>query len=502
MASATANLLTRPASELAGLVRAGEVAARELIEATLERVEALNQGVNAFTALDGERALASAELVGAGDERPFAGVPIAIKDLFTPMKDFRQTNCSALLAGGAPATFDHNVVSRIKAAGFVIVGTTNSPEFGILPVTEPRLNGPTRNPWDPERTPGGSSGGAAAAVASGMVPLAQGSDGGGSLRTPASCCGLFALKPSRGRISMAPALGESYLATPGVLTRTVADSAALLDILGGYEPGDASWAPEPGQSFLAACARDPGRLRVGLYTGSPLGSEIDPLCIQAAKEAAELLCTLGHEIVETPLLDMHELMPMFTAMWAVHIAGAIALTAMLAGTAPSEEHVEPLSWALFQQGAATSALELMAITVRLQAVSRQLVAMFADFDVLLTPSLGQRPVRIGEIDACSQEPMADFEASARFAPYGAIWNVTGQPAMTVPLYDGADGLPLTVQIVGRPAEEATLLSLAGQLEAACPWAQRLAPSPVSSEQQPPALRQAQPKQQTTTPPTP
>ena len=469
------DLLTRPATELAGMIRDGEVSSRELTEGVFERIEALNPRVNAFTALDADRALDDADQVAAGDPRPFAGVPIAIKDLFTPIKGFRQTNCSELLAGGAIAEFDHNVVARIREAGFVIVGVTNSPEFGILPVTEPRLNGPTRNPWDLERTPGGSSGGAAAAVAAGMVPLAHGSDGGGSIRIPSACCGLFGLKPSRGRISTAPALGDHFLATDGVLTRSVADSAAMLDVLAGYVPGDATWAPPPDEPFIAAAAREPGRLRIALYTGSPIGSEIDPIAVQGAEEAAQLLSSLGHEIVEAPSLELPELLPLFTVLWASTVAGSVMLTAILAGAEPTEASVEPLSWTLFQQGMNTNSVELQGAIVGLQAAARRIVTQFGDFDVMLTPSLGQRPVAIGDIDACSEDPMADFGDSAVFTPYTAIWNVTGQPAMTVPLYDGPDGLPLTVQVVGRPVSEPTLLSLAAQLEAAQPWAERLSP---------------------------
>jgi amidase len=474
------DLLTRPATELAGLISDGEVTSRELTEAVFERIEALNPRVNAFTALDADRALLAADDVVASDPRPFAGVPIAIKDLFTPIAGFRQTNCSELLADGAIAEFDHNVVSRIRAAGFVIVGVTNSPEFGILPVTEPRLNGPTRNPWNLERTPGGSSGGAAAAVASGMVPLAHGSDGGGSLRIPSACCGLFAIKPSRGRISVAPALGDHFLATDGVLTRTVADSAAMLDLLAGYVTGDATWAPPPDEAFAAAAAREPGRLRVALYRGSPVGSEIDPVAVRAAEDAAQLLSSLGHEIVEAPPLELPELLPAFTVLWAAVVAGSVMLTALLAGAEPTPTNIEPLSWALFEEGMNTNSVQLQGTLVGLQAAGRRIVEQFDDFDMMLTPSLGQRPVAIGEIDACSTDPMADFAASAAFTPYTAIWNVTGQPAMTVPLYQGDDGLPLTVQIVGRPVAETTLLSLAAQLEAALPWAERL--SPLAAEQ--------------------
>ena len=469
------DLLTRPATELAALIRDGELTSRELTEAVFERIEALNPRVNAFTALDADRALESADQVVAGDPRPFAGVPIAIKDLFTPIKGLRQTNCSELLSAGAIAEVDHNVVARLRGAGFVIVGVTNSPEFGIVPVTEPRLNGATRNPWNLERTPGGSSGGAAAAVAAGMVPVAHGSDGGGSIRIPAACCGLFGLKPSRGRISVAPGLGDQFLATDGALTRSVADTAAMLDVLAGYVTGDATWAPPPSEPFAAAAGREPPRLRVGLYTGSLIGSEIDPTCARAAEDAARLLSSLGHEIVEARPLELPELLPMFTVLWAATVAGSVMLTAMLAGREPTEANIEPLSWALFRQGMETNAVQLMGATVALQAASRKLVGQFDEYDVMLTPALGQRPVAIGEIDACSDEPLADFAACAEFTPYTAIWNVTGQPAMTVPLYQGDDGLPLAVQIVGRPVSEMTLLSLAAQLEAAQPWTDRLSP---------------------------
>jgi amidase len=469
------NLLTRPAIELAGLIRSREITSRELTEAVLARIEALNPRVNAITALDADRALEAADGVAAGDPRPFAGVPIVIKDLFTPIKGFRQTNCSELLSEGAIADADANAVARVRDAGFVIVGTTNSPEFGILPVTEPRLNGPTRNPWNLERTPGGSSGGAAAAVAAGMVPLAHGSDGGGSIRIPAACCGLFGLKPSRGRISLAPALGDNLLVTDGVLTRTVADTAAMLDLLSGYVTGDATWAPPPDEPFAVAASREPGRLRVGLATASPIGSEVDATSVRAAEDAARLLSSLGHEIVAAQPLELPELLPLFTVLWAATVAGSVMLTAMLAGREPTQANIEPLSWALYQQGIATNAVQLMGAIVGLQAAARSIIAQFEDFDVMLTPALGKRPVRIGEIDACSENPMADFAASAAFTPYTALWNVTGQPAMTVPLYQGDDGLPLAVQIVGRPVSETTLLSLAAQLEAAQPWADRLSP---------------------------
>ena len=257
------DLMFRPASELAGMVRAGEVSSRELVELSLARIEELNPQLNAFVEVDPERALAAAAEVGAGDERPFAGVPIAIKNN-RALKDWRYTNGCTLMKDFI-APYDHSVVARLKRAGFVIVGTTTLPEYGILPVSEARIFGPTRNPWDLERTPGGSSGGAAAAVASGMVPVAHGNDGGGSIRIPAACCGLVGLKPARGRISAAPDMGDSSLGIDGVLTRTVADTAAILDVLAGYEPGDATWAPPPAEPFALSAGSDggpPTRLRI------------------------------------------------------------------------------------------------------------------------------------------------------------------------------------------------------------------------------------------------
>ena len=237
------DLMFRGALELAGMVRAGEVSSRELVTVSLERIEELNPALNAFVDVDEEGALATAGAIGARDPRPFAGVPVAIKNN-RAVAGLRLTNGCALMAENI-ARYDHNVTRRLRAAGFVIVGTTTLPEYGILPVSEARIFGPTRNPWDLERTPGGSSGGSAAAVSSGMVPVAHGNDGGGSLRIPAACCGLVGLKPSRGRISAAPELGESALTTDGMLTRTVADTAAILDVLAGYEPGDATWAQRP-----------------------------------------------------------------------------------------------------------------------------------------------------------------------------------------------------------------------------------------------------------------
>src|SRR5688572_26649020 len=272
------DLMLKPVHELAAHVRGGEISAREVVSAALERIDDLDERINAFVEVDAERALEAADTIQPGDERPFAGVPIAIKSN-VPVAGMCMNFGSKFLSGHRP---DHNayLVRRLRDAGFVIVGTTNMPEFGILPTTEPRHSGPTHNPWDLDRTPGGSSGGAAAAVASGMLPVAHGNDGGGSIRIPAACCGLVGLKPSRGRISRGPDLGESFLSSDGVLTRSVAETAQVLDVLAGYEVGDANWAPRPAEPYGTSFRRSPGRLRVAMTAANPLDVDVDPECVR------------------------------------------------------------------------------------------------------------------------------------------------------------------------------------------------------------------------------
>ncbi|MEA2454931.1 MAG: amidase [Thermoleophilaceae bacterium] len=465
-------LLFRPATELAALVRDGDLTARELTEATLERIGALNGDLNAFIHTDPDGALGAADEVAAGDERPFAGVPIAIKDT-AAVAGMPYTLGSDIFGDFVPG-HDAFVVRRLRDAGFVIVGKTNLPEFGILPVTEPRRFGPTRNPWDPGRTPGGSSGGAAAAVASGMVPLAHGSDGGGSIRIPAACCGLVGLKPSRGRVSRGPEQGDDFLVQDGVLTHTVAETAALLDVLAGYEVGDASWAPPPEEPFAVAAAREPGRLRIGVTTEAAIPAPLDPLCERAVRDAAELLESLGHEVeeIEAPPWAGQDLLQVFTLVFGTPIAMGLFFGGQVTGREPSQELVEPLSWTIWEGIRERTALDYLLARTQLGAFSRPIVALWDKYDVVLTPALAQRPVPIGEIDSCSDEPWDDFRRSGQFTPYTAIFNVTGQPAISLPLFHGDDGLPLAVQLAGKPAGEGQLLALAAQLEAARPWAER------------------------------
>jgi amidase len=483
------DLMLRPASELARMVRAGEVSSRELVAISLERIEQLNPQVNAFVEVDEQRALSAAEQIGAGDGRPFAGVPIAIKNN-RAVQGLRETYGCGLLSEHV-ADHDDAVVRRVRDAGFVIVGTTTLPEFAILPVSEARIFGPTRNPWDLERTPGGSSGGAAAAVAAGMVPVAQGSDGGGSIRIPAACCGLVGLKPSRGRISRAPGLGDSPLSTDGVLTRTVLDTAALLDVLAGYELGDATWAPEPAQPFAAAAGRAPtaragteagaGRLQIASTILAPNPDvAVDPVCAAAVADAARLLGSLGHEVVEIdPPWRAPGLSELFGAVFAVDVSHSIAYAGAAAGREPPAQEMEPMSWAVFSLVRGMSALEGHEAAIRLQAYARELVAFLDSYDALLTPALAQRPLPLGSLDTAAPDPMQTFSRSALFTPFTPVINATGLPGIALPLYMGEDGLPTSVQVVGRPAGEANLLALAAQLEEACPWAERR--SPVAAE---------------------
>ncbi len=453
-------------------MREGEVSATELVEASLRRAEELQARLNCFVSIDGDRALAAAGSVEPGDPRPFAGVPTALKDI-TPSADHTLTMGSDLFGDFSPG-FDSHTIRRLREAGLVMVGQTTTPELGIVNVTEGRRYGPTRNPWNPERTPGGSSGGAAAAVAGGAFSLAHGSDGGGSIRIPAACCGLVGLKPSRGRVSLGPMLGESLLLQDGMLTRTVADTAAALDVLAGYEPGDTNWAPPPDEPFLEAARREPRPLRVGVTLEGPIEGEPDTEAQRAVREAAQLLGTLGHSVEEVdPPWKGDDLLPAFTKLWCVSVGSGVVYGGLASGSEPSPELVEPLTWWLYQQALELSSLDYVMAVGRLQAYARGLVSsLWAEHDVLLLPTLALRPLRIGELDTMSDDPAGAFRLSGRFTPHTAVFNVSGQPAISLPLCQGEDGLPSAVQLVGPPAGEALLLALAAQLEDACPWADR------------------------------
>jgi amidase len=374
--------------------------------------------------------------------------------------------------GDFVAPHDDNVVRRLKEAGFIVVGTTTLPEWGILPVTDTARFGTTRNPYDPGRTPGGSSGGSAAAVASGMVPIAHANDGGGSTRIPAACTGLVGLKPQRGRISTAPIGGGEFLVQDGVLTRTVRETAQLLDILGGYEPGDPVWAPDPAEPFAATAAREPGRLRICVNHQSPVeGVEPDAEARRSLRETAELLTELGHEVVDAePPATPPGLQEMFTACFGPLVCLNISFAELIAGRELTEDETEPLSWALYRLCKdKISSVDAAGAQVQISAFSRQVIGWMSQYDVMLTPALAEAPVEHGVIDP--RDGMAGFTRSAGFTPYTANFNVSGQPAITIPLFDREDGIatPLSVQLISMPAEEGKLLALSAQLEAARPW---------------------------------
>jgi len=467
-----------PATEVAARIHDGTISAVEAVEASVRRIEALDPQLGAFIELDGERALAEAGTIPPADERPFAGVPIAVK-ASTPVAGLCMSFASRFLSGHRP-THSAYLVRRLRAAGFVVVGTTNMSEFGILPTTEPRHSGPTRNPWVMTRTPGGSSGGSAAAVAAGLVSIAHGSDGGGSLRIPAACCGLVGLKPSRGRISRGPDLGDSFLASEGVLSRSVVETALLLDVLAGYEPGDATWAPRPAEPYTLAMRRDPGRLRIAMSLANGLDVGADPEVVRGVQAAAAMLSDLGHEVEPaSPALPAPESLAVFLHVFGPAVALGVALGETLAGRPPDDMEIEPLSRALAEVARTLSSTAYLTAVAQLQLLARGTVAFFADYDLLLTPVLASRPLPIGALHGCGEDPLADLRRSATFAPYTALFNVTGQPAVSVPVGFGEDGLPTAVQLVGRPLGEETLLQVAAQMEAARPWAGHRPPLGVS-----------------------
>ncbi len=459
------------ALEQAAAVRSGEVSPTELVTHALGRIDALDAGLGAFVTVTPERALTAAAAaerrVRAGGELPpLLGVPTAIKDL-TNTAGVRTTSGSRVTADHVPAV-DDAVVTRLAAAGTISVGKTNTPEFGFPCYTDNDLVGPARCPWDPALLAGGSSGGAAVAVAAGFVPFAQGSDGGGSIRIPAAVNGLVGLKPSRGRVSNAPLGSEiTGLVTHGPLARTVRDAAAMLDAMAGPEPGDPYWAPPlpPGGTFLAAADRAPGRLRIGL-TGSPMaGQALEPEIAAALEDTARLLAELGHDVEEAPAgLVGPEVMPAFERVWA--LSGAT-----LPVPADRVGELRPLTRVLRERGLAMSAREALEAMAALRSFARRFLRATAAFDVLLAPVVTMMPRPVGWFDA-DGDGAEDFERNKRYSAFPALSNVTGQPAVSVPSSWTPDGRPAGVMLVGRPADEVTLISLSAQLEAARPWAQR------------------------------
>jgi amidase len=464
--------------EQAEAVRSRRVSPVELVEHYLDRIERRDAELGAFVTVTGEDALARAkeaeDQLTKSDPATLPslfGVPTAIKDL-NLTAGIRTTFGSTLFADFVPPV-DDNVVTLLRRAGTISLGKTNTPEFGLPCYTENGVAPPARTPWDPTRSAGGSSGGAAAAVAAGLVPFAQGSDGGGSVRIPASVCGLFGIKVTRGRVSNGPVLGDvTGLAWNGPLARGVRDAAAMLDAMAVPMPGDPYWAPplSGGATFLSYAGRDPGTLRIGRYaTPAVEGAQVHPDCLAAYEAATEALTGLGHRVEDIEGPFPPEAIGVFETVWGVSAASAPVDPAR-------EDELLPLTRWLRARGAATSGAEFVGALSQLQMLTRQWITRTAGYDAVLTPTLASPPVPVGWFGE-GGDPAEDFLRQERFTPFTAVYNVTGQPAVSVPMHwtDGDPTLPIGVMLAGRPADEATLISLSAQLEDAVPWVDRHPP---------------------------
>jgi amidase len=460
----------------AALVRAGEVSAVELTEWAIERIERLNPRLNAVVTPAYDLARAAAREVRT--DAPLAGVPYLLKDLITEMEGVPFSEGSRYVHG-VVSHYDSELVRRLRRAGLVVLGKTNSPEFGMVPTCEPLLHGPTRNPWDPDRSTSGSSGGSAAAVASRMVPAAHGNDLGGSLRYPASACGVFGLKPSRARVPLAPEYGDavSGWAIEHALTLSVRDSAALLDAVSGPAVGDPYAVPAPSRPFLSEVGADPGRLRIGFSTRRFDDDPVHPDCVAALEDALALLADLGHDVEEAELPGLGpEVGSAIGTVFNTATAWIVAYWTRRLGRPPADDELEPLTRAYWELGRQVSAADYLLAIEECQRFTRGVAAWLAGYDMWLTPTLSTPPARIGAITSTDDEPLRALEAGGPTVAYaGVVANLTGNPAMSVPMWWNADGLPIGVHFLGRYGDEAGLFRLAGQLEAARPWAGRRPP---------------------------
>jgi amidase len=458
-------------TELAAAIQSGQTSSTEITEHYLDRVDRLNEQVGAFYTVTHELAREQAERAdkAAAASRkdgsplpPLTGVPIPIKDL-NMVAGVRLTYGSSILADNV-ADSDDYVVEHLRSAGIVITGKTATPEFGLPCYTETRIGPPARTPWDLTRSAGGSSGGAAAAVAAGLAPAAQGSDGGGSIRIPASVCGLFGIKPTRGRISQGPMMPDlTGLSTDGPLARTVADAALLLDAMTGNHPGDMYTLPAlaAGESFLGHASREPGKLRIARTCQTVVdGAEVDPECVAAWEDASALLASLGHEVEDLEMPFPAEAVPSFLALW-------FTMAAFTPIPPDQEADLLPLTQWLRAQGREISAADIFFHQAILQGSVRPAMTAMNAFDAILTPTVAMPPRPVGWFDEV--EPAENFIRQTQFTPWTALFNLSGQPAVSVPLHWSADGLPIGVMLAGRMGEEGRLISLSAQLESARPW---------------------------------
>lgn len=461
---------------LGELVRKREVTPLELMDEAIARAERHNGALNAIVYKFYERARAAARTrqIGAA---PFEGVPFLLKDILGDCEGV-PTRFASRYVPEVPSPADSELVARYKRAGLIPFAKTNAPEFGLPPITESVLYGPARNPWDTDCTPGGSSGGSAAAVAAGIVPLAHANDGGGSIRIPAACCGLVGLKPTRGRNSLAPLLGDIMggLVVEHVVSRTVRDSAAALDASAGAVPGDPYVAPAAARPFRQEVSIRPRRLAIAFSTRSLTGNPIHKDCAEAALKAARLCAGLGHRVEEAaPALGFAEFAPAFLSVYAAGLASNIEMVKQLTGREPSRDLLEAMTWNLYEIGRQVTAAQYLLAVTTLQQLSRRFAAFFESHDLWLTPTLGRPPLKVGTVDFMSPTASLTDESIAELVLFNPIYNISGQPAVSLPLYSSADGLPMGVTFGARFGDEATLFQLAGELEQAEPWASRRPP---------------------------
>lgn len=459
------------AMSLAELVANKDVKPLELVEDAISRIEKHNPAFNAVVSkfYDEARKAAAGRLSG-----PLAGVPFLLKDINASIKGIPTSGGSRPFST-IPAPNDSESVLRYRKAGLIFMGKTNTPEFGLNLSTEPALFGPTRNPWSLEHSAGGSSGGASAAVAAGMVPAAHASDGGGSIRIPASCCGLFGLKPTRARISSGPDTGEGWggLSIQHVITRSVRDSALLLDISAGAGSGDPYYAEPPKGSFLAATRRDPGKLKVAVAFTTPSGAALDPECAAAIRATAKLCESLGHTVEEAyPEFPFEEVRLASSTVICASIAAKLDGLAEQRGRAIAEDELEPLTWLCYEGGKAVTGPQYVAAIQIIHRTGRQLAPFFRKYDVLLTTTLAKPPIKLGVARTDDKDPTDFIGVVQSYSPFCQVFNVTGQPAMSVPLHWTASGLPVGVHFAAPYGGEELLYSLAAQLERAEPWADK------------------------------
>ncbi|HUE28819.1 MAG TPA: amidase [Solirubrobacteraceae bacterium] len=479
--------MTIDATEQARMIRDGEASPAELVDDAIERLERLNPQLNAVIhpLLEEAREAAAGEL----PDGPFRGVPYLVKDLSCYMAGAPvHEGMRALKDAGYRADHDMWITQRLRRAGFVILGRTNTPELGILPTTEPVAYGPTHNPWNLDHSTGGSSGGSAASVAAGIVAAAHANDGGGSIRIPASHCGLVGLKPTRARVTLGPDFGDVLygLVIELAVTRSVRDAAAILDAIHGPGPGDPYAAPPPARPYIEELGADPGRLRIGLMTTPPGGQfETHAECVAAAESAAAALEELGHHVERShpSELDDPNQVPDFLVRWTAGVDWNMKYWGAKINRDLGADDVEPCTWALAEQGRAHSAADLLRATEKAQASSRRVAAWWAEdgYDLLLTPTCAEPPPRLGEFDAPPDNPLAPILRSIPFATFTAGFNTTGQPAISLPLHLTPEGLPVGVQLVAAFGREDLLLRVASQLEQSRPWADRNPPLHASRE---------------------